>query len=150
MRVRCSFETRASPDQVFQAYTDFTDRRLETWRDTLRPENFSLYDSGPTWAVVREGSLRMGVVLHYEWSEPYRVRWSLLESNFCDYGSGELTVRPAGGGSSVVRILIEETGGKGALGPVLLGLKGLLGPRVLRRASKRTLDRIADEDRSAG
>jgi polyketide cyclase/dehydrase/lipid transport protein len=150
MQVRCSFETRATPAQVFHAYTDFTDRRLETWRDTLKPENYSLHESGASWAVVREGSLRMGVVLRYEWSEPSTVRWSILESNLCDHGGGELTVRPAAGGGAHVDIRIEEGGGKGMLGRLVLGLKSLLGPSVLRRASKGTLDRIADEGQPVG
>ena len=150
MRVRCSFETRATPEQVLRAYTDFSDRRLETWRDTLRPENYRLRESGDSWAVVREGGLRMGVVLRYEWSEPDRVRWSILESNFCEYGSGELTVRPAVGGGAHVEVLIEEGGGKGALGRVALRLKELLGPSILRRSAKRTVDRLADERRPSG
>ena len=151
MRVRCSFETRATPEQVHRAYTDFSDRRLEIWRDTLRPENYSLHASGDSWAVVREGSLRMGVVLRYEWTEPDKVRWTVVESNFCEYGAGRLTVRPAATGDGAhVDILIEERGGKGVLGPAVLGLKALLGPSVLRRASKRTLDRLADESRPSG
>jgi hypothetical protein len=150
MRMRCAFETRATPDQVFRAYTDFTHHRLDTWRDTLRPENYSLHSSGASWAVVREGSLRMGVVLRYEWPEPYTVRWTILESNFCAHGTGDLTVRAAANGGAQVDIVIEERGGKGVLGPVVLGLKGLVGPAVLRRASKRTLDRIADEHRPLG
>ena len=150
MRMHCQFETRATPDQVVRAYTDFTERRLETWRDTLRPENYSLHESGASWAVVREGSLRMGVVLRYEWPEPYTVRWSVLRSNFCEDGRGELTVRAGADGGAHVDVVIEEWGGKGLLGRVALALKGVLGPSVLRRASKRTLDRLADEDRPPG
>ena len=150
MQMRCTFETRATPAQVFHAYTDFTDRRLETWRNTLRPENYRLHESGASWAVVREGSLRMGVVLRYEWQEPYTVRWSILQSTFCNYGTGELRILPASDGGAVVDVLIEEREGKGALGPVILGLKGLLGPSVLRRTSKCTLDRVADESQPSG
>jgi hypothetical protein len=42
---------------VLDAYTDFSDRRLHTWRDTLKPGNYALLEQGPMWAVVREGSL---------------------------------------------------------------------------------------------
>ncbi|MCZ2826083.1 MULTISPECIES: SRPBCC family protein [unclassified Modestobacter] len=150
--MQCVFETRATPDQVFRAFTDFTPRRLETWRDTLKPENYSLHSSGASWAVVREGSLRMGVVLPYEWPEPYTVRWTILESNFCAcaHGTGVLTVQAAADGGAQVDIVIEERGGKGVLGPFVLGLKSLVGPAVLRAASKHTLDRIADEHRPFG
>ena len=87
----------------------------------------------------------MGVVLHYEWSGPGTVRWSILRSTFCDHGSGTLTTRAAADGGAHVDILIDEQGGKGLRGRIILGLKGLLGPSVLGRASKRTLDRFADE-----
>ncbi|SFU02484.1 hypothetical protein SAMN05660657_04832 [Geodermatophilus amargosae] len=149
MRMRCGFTTEASAEQVLRAYTDFTDRRLETWRDTLRPEDFAVVDVGDTWAVVREGSLRMGVVLRYEWDDPGGVRWTLLESTFCQRGAGRLTVTPREEGGARVEIAIEEHGPKGVLGPVVLALKGLLGPHVLARASKRSLDRFAREDRAA-
>ncbi len=93
----------------------------------------------------------MGVVLRYEWSEPGVVRWTILESNFRDHGTGRLTVRPATtGGGAHVDILIDEGGGKGVLGPAVLGLKALVGPSVLRRASKRALDRLADESQPSG
>lgn len=149
MQLRCHFQTTASPEQVLAAYTDFSDRRLQTWRDTLKPGNYALVEQGRTWAVVREGSLRMGVVLRYEWSEPFMVRWSILESSFCHQGDGLLTTRAATGGGAHVEILINEHGGKGASGRVILGLKGLLGPRVLRRSSKRTLDRLSAEGPAA-
>ena len=149
MELRCHFQTTASPEQVIDAYTDFTDRRLQTWRDTLKPDDYALLERGRSWAVVREGSLRMGVVLRYEWSEPFVVRWSIVESSFCDRGDGLLTVRAAPGGSSYVEILIHEHGPKGAAGHVILGLKSLLGPRVLRRSTKRTLDRLSVEGSSA-
>ena len=146
MRVHCTFDTVASPDQVVRAYTDFTDRRLEIWRDTLRPEDYVLLDRGDTWAVVREGSLRMGVVLRYEWGPPDQVRWTIQEATFCERGGGRLGVRPLGDGGSRVAITIEEHGPRGPMGRPILLLKGLLGPRVLARASRRSLDRFAEED----
>lgn len=145
MQPRCRFQTTASPEQVFDAYTDFSDRRLQIWRDTLKPDNYALLEHGPSWAVVREGSLKMGVVLRYDWREPFTVRWSILESSFCDHGEGRLTTRAAVDGGAHVEIRIDEHGGRGVSGRVVLGLKGLLGPRVLRRSSKRTLDRFSAE-----
>ena len=145
MQVRCHFRTTASAEQVMDAYTDFSDRRLQIWRDTLKPDNYALLEQGRCWAVVREGSLRMGVVLRYDWSEPFVVRWSVVKSSFCDHSEWRLTVRPATDGGAQVEILINEHGGKGASGRLILGLKGLLGPRVLRHSSKRTLDRFSAE-----
>lgn len=145
MQLRCHFRTTASPEQVLDAYTDFSARRLHIWGDTLKQDNYALLEQGRSWAVVREGSLRMGVVLRYEWSEPFTVRWSILESSFCDGGEGLLTTRAAAGRGAHVEILIDEHGPRGMSGRVVLGLKGLLGPRVLERSSKRTLDRLSAE-----
>lgn len=149
MRMRCNFVTRASPERVIRAYTDFSDRRLEIWRDTLKAENYAVHDSGDSWAVVREGSLKAGPVLRYEWTEPNKVRWSVLESTICERGTGELYVRPARTGGSHVEIWIEEEGRKNVLAGITLGLKGLFGPLTLPRTSRRALDRFAEEDQSA-
>lgn len=143
MRVRSSFVTLAAPETVFDAYTEFGARRLELWRDTLRPEDFELIDRGDDWAVVREGSLRMAVIQRYSWSvgDPRSVRWDMLESSFCRDGRGALRIRPDGVGSRV-DIDIVETGGKGLRGRSILLVKGLLGPVVLTTATRRTLDRL--------
>jgi hypothetical protein len=57
-RMRFDFTTRASPEQVFRALTDFTESRLETWNRTLDPKTYELRESGQTWAVARESSPR--------------------------------------------------------------------------------------------
>jgi hypothetical protein len=148
MLMRCHFSTAATPSQVHRAYTDFSPRRLKTWRDTLRPGNFSLLDEGEGWAVVREGSLAMGVVLRYEWDTSYAVRWSVVESSFCDRGKGRMEVEALARGSRV-HIIIEEHGGRGIRGKLILVVKGLLGPLVLTRSARRSLDRLATEEPSA-
>ena len=148
MRMRCTFDTQADPEQVLRAYTDFTDRRLEIWRETLRPENYVLLGRGDTWARVREGSLRMGVVLRYEWGGPDGVRWTIEEATFCEGGGGRLGVRPLDDGGARVDVTIEEHGPRGLAGRPILLLEGLLGPVVLPRTSKRALDRFAEEDRA--
>lgn len=144
MRVRCQFDTVATPSQVFFAYTDFSPTRLSTWRDTLRPENFAVVAMGDGWATVREGSLAMGVILRYEWDDSNVVRWSVLESSFCDRGEGRMEVEPLAQGSRV-RIVIEEHDGAGVRGKLILMVKGVLGPVVLPRTTKRSLDRLAAE-----
>ena len=40
--MRFDFTTRASPEQVFQALTDFTESRLQTWSRTLDPTAYEL------------------------------------------------------------------------------------------------------------
>jgi hypothetical protein len=56
--MRFDFTTRASPEQVLRALTDFTESRLETWNRTLDPKTYELRESGQTWAVARESSPR--------------------------------------------------------------------------------------------
>ena len=48
--------TKASPEQVLEAMTDFTERRLEIWKKTLDPKVYEVRKLGDTWAVAREGS----------------------------------------------------------------------------------------------
>ena len=56
--VRFDLKTKASPEQVLLALTDFTDARLQIWNRTLDPKTYELRDSGETWAVARESSPR--------------------------------------------------------------------------------------------
>jgi uncharacterized protein YndB with AHSA1/START domain len=56
--MRFDFPTRASPEEVFRALTDFTESRLETWSHTLDPNRYELRASGQTWGVARESSPR--------------------------------------------------------------------------------------------
>lgn len=99
---------------------------------------------GDGWATVREGSLAMGVILRYEWDDSNVVRWSVLESSFCDRGEGRMEVEPLAQGSRV-RIVIEEHDGAGVRGKLILMIKGVLGPVALPRTTKRSLDRLAAE-----
>jgi hypothetical protein len=40
--LRFDLMTRASPEQVLEAMTDFTDRRLEIWSKTLDPKIYEV------------------------------------------------------------------------------------------------------------
>ena len=75
MRFESGFDTKASPEQVLAALTDFSDKRLETWQGTLDPDKFEVYEVGETSARVREGSKRPDVwaVEQYDWSEPGHI-----------------------------------------------------------------------------
>ncbi len=91
MRVHFRLDTRASPEQVFAALTDMSERRLEVWSKTLDPAEYEVREQGEGWAVVREGSagVHLWVVLRYEWAAPDRVTWTLVDSDHCDRGTGE-------------------------------------------------------------
>lgn len=147
---RYTFDTMATPDQVFTALTDFTDRRLETWKGSLDPKKYELREHGDTWAVCKEGSapLNIWVVLRYEWEAPGTVRWSLVESDHCDRGSGSIEVRPRAPSGSIVDVVIDHGDPRGRRGRLILGMQGLLGPRLFPRLWRRSLDRYAAEHRS--
>jgi hypothetical protein len=55
--MRFDLDTKASPEQVLEAMTDFTDRRTRIWK-TLDPQVYEVRERGDTWAVAREGSPR--------------------------------------------------------------------------------------------
>ena len=98
--------TVASPEQVLEAMTDFTDRRLEIWKRTLDPEVYEVRELGDTWAVAKEGSPRSPywVVVRYDWSDPSLVRWTELETNHGDPGDGFMRIAPHGAGGSQLHV----------------------------------------------
>lgn len=104
--MRFDLVTRASPEQVLEAMTDFTDRRLEIWSKTLDPKIYEVRERGDTWAVAREGSPHSPywVVVRYDWSDRSVVRWTELESNHGDLGDGFMRIQPHGGGGSQVHV----------------------------------------------
>ena len=107
--MRFDLETKASPEQVLRAMTDFTDRRLEIWHKTLDPKVYEARERGDTWAIAREGSPRVPwwVVVRYDWSDPGVIRWTEVESNHGDGGAGSMRIAPGAGGGS--RIHVEWT-----------------------------------------
>lgn len=100
--MRFDLETRASPDQVRRALTDFTDRRLRTWHRTLDPKTYELLDQGELWAVARESSpgSPFWAVAHYDWSDRDVVRWTVTESSYGGGGHGFVRITPREGGGS--------------------------------------------------
>jgi hypothetical protein len=93
-------ETQASPEQVHQALTDFTQERLHIWNRTLDPETYELREHGPNLAVARESTPRspFWVVAHYDWSDPFVVRWTVVESSYGGSGQGFVRIVPRDGG----------------------------------------------------
>ncbi|MFN8080008.1 MAG: hypothetical protein U0Q19_10615 [Kineosporiaceae bacterium] len=99
--MRFDIETKASPEQVRRALTDFSPDRLRIWNRTLDPTTYEVREQGPTWAVARESTPRspFWVVARYDWSDPAVVRWTVVESSYGGGGDGfaRITPRPDGG-----------------------------------------------------
>ncbi len=104
--VRFVLTTKASPEQVLRAMTDFTPRRLEIWHKTLDPEVYEVRELGDTWAVAKERSPRspFWVVLRYDWSDPRLIRWTEVETNHGDGGAGTMRIEPGDAGGSEVHV----------------------------------------------
>lgn len=142
MRFHYDLTTKASPEQAFAAFTDFSAHRLEVWSSTLDPAKYELRDSGPNWAVVREGSAgtRIWVLLRYEWEPPGTVRWTLLDSDHCDDGRGEVLIRPHESGSRL-DVTIDHRRPRGPRGRAILLMQRLVGPVAFPRLWRAALDR---------
>jgi len=146
MYFRYSLDTRATPEQVFRAFTDFSDHRLTVWRKTLDPVKYELREHGDTWAIVKEGSAgtKIWVLLRYEWQQPGTVHWSVLDSDHCDSGTGDITIAPRAGGGSTVNVVINHQGPRGLRGRAILLMQRIVGPVAFPRLWKSALDSVAD------
>ncbi|MBT8217853.1 MAG: SRPBCC family protein [Acidimicrobiia bacterium] len=148
MHFHFSLDTKATPDQVLAAFTDFTERRTEVWKGSLDPEKYEVREVGDTWAVVREGSAHPSVwaVERYDWSEPGTVKWAAEESNFCEPGSGlELVISANDDGGSHIEgeWHREPTGLKGDL---LVAMGRIVGPKLIPKMWREALDKYADAE----
>lgn len=146
MKVHASFDTKATPDQVVAALTDFSERRPAIWEGSLDPDKYEPYEVGDTSARVREGSKRPSVwaIELYDWAQPGRVTISAEESNFCKPGSGvEYTITEGAAGGSHVELdwHREPSNLKGWM--ILAPMK-LIGAKVLETGNRRALDRYAE------
>jgi hypothetical protein len=109
--MRFDVTTHASPDQVREALTDFSDRRLETWHRTLDPKRYELRDHGEHWAVAREATpgSPFWVVAHYDWSDPDDIRMKILESSYGGAGEGSFRITPTDDGGSRLHVEWDNT-----------------------------------------
>jgi hypothetical protein len=142
---RFGLDTAATPEQVEAAFTDVSERRLRVWQRTLDPAKYEVREVGDTWAVLREGSAgtRIWVLLRYDWSQPGTVRWSLLDSDHCGSGRGEVVIHPRTDGGSRLDVLIDHGAPRGLRGRAILLGQRLLGPVAFPRMWRSALDRLA-------
>jgi hypothetical protein len=136
MRFTFTLTTKSTPDQVFRAFTDFTDRRAGVWSRTLHTEKYEVRGLGDGWAVVKEGSPGTWVLLRYEWPSADRVHWSVIDTSYCRRGTGDIAIRPAAGGGSVLRCEFHHRDGEGLTGNAVLILQRLMGPIFFPRLWK--------------
>jgi hypothetical protein len=142
MRFTFRVHTEASPEQVLEAFTDFTPNRVAVWSKSLSPHTYRLVERGETWASAREGSLGspFTTVWRYDWSEPGLIRWTALEPFS---GGGQIAITPAEGGGSTLDVLFAHHHPQGIGAAVGLLVQRLMGFRAIPRLWKEALDRAA-------
>lgn len=145
--VRFELVTRATPEQVLRALTDFSDRRLQTWSRTLDPKTYEVREQGDTWAVARESTpgSPYWVVARYDWSDPAVVRFETVESSYGGGGTGSVRVAPTADGGSRVAVEWSYTDVASRKDKVVLALIQVWPMRsIIRRGWRKALDRYAD------
>ena len=149
MSMRFDLKTKASPEQVLRALTDFTDARLQIWSRTLDPKTYGLRDSGETWAVARESSPRspFWVVVRYDWSDPESVRCTVLESSYGGGGEGLVQIAPGDDGGSRVHAEWGYSGARLMQRPVIFLINHGMG-RLVKRMWASAFDRYAESSRN--
>ena len=105
--------TDASPGQVLQTLTDFTERRPRIWHRTLDPKTYELRELGDTGslAFVSTAASPFQVVKRYDWSDPSLVRCADVETSWFALGSGEVRPRQVGQPASAVRLVSGDHAG---------------------------------------
>lgn len=138
------FESTLAPEKIMGAMLDFSDRRPDLWPGLAR-KYYEVYDVGETSATIREGSGAPFYVWArelYEWSTPWRVSWTVQESNFSTPGGGVvMTLTPRPGGSNV-HIDWERTPSS-LKGKILIPLLASGGGKRLKGFLKKGFDSLA-------
>lgn len=141
--------TLASPEQVREALTDFTDRRLQVWNRTLDPKTYQVRAVGDTWAVALESTTGspFWVVSRYDWADPTTLRWTVQESSWGGSGTGSVRITPVDGGGSRVHAEWTYTGASRTRDMVMLSLIHRFPlRRMIARGWVQALDRYAQSD----
>jgi hypothetical protein len=142
--VTADVDTKASPDQVVHALTDFSAKRFDLWPNVDR-SYFKLGAVGETSAEVTEGSPVFGGVWErgeYNWSEPGTVRIDVKDSNAFQSGSfWTYEITPGANGGSHVHMEFERRP-KNFKGFVVGSLLGLMGHQIYTKQLNETMRRL--------
>jgi polyketide cyclase/dehydrase/lipid transport protein len=137
-------DTKASPERVLRALTDFSPKRFELWPNVDR-KYFKVENEAEQTAEVVEGSPVLGGVWErgrYDWSRPGSVRIDVIDSNAFKAGSFWLyEVTPTANGGSHVHMEFERRP-RNFKGFVLNGVLALFGKKIFRKMLGETLRRV--------
>ena len=146
--MRFDVDTKASPEQVRRAFTDFSERRAQIWSRTLDPKKYELREQGDTWAVARESSpgSPFWVIARYDWSDPVVIRWTVVESSYGGGGDGFVQITAKADGGSRLHAEWGYTRARPAQRPLLFLLHRRPVGRMIARMWTSVLDRYAEEN----
>ena len=141
VRLEFDIQSAARPEAIRAGLLDFSQRRPELWPG-LPADQYEVYEVTDTWAEIREGYRGpIWVRERYEWSEPGRVKFTVVDSGFATPGSYVVVeIQPSGGGSRVHVTWVRT--GRGTFGKLFVGLMALTRGRAIRRSFEMGLARI--------
>ena len=137
--------TTSTPEQFIAGLTDFGPGRSKVFKNSA-DSYLKVHHQGPHEADVTEGSGGVWERLHYDWSDPSRVRLVTTDSNVFGGASGYTytLTRRLDGTTDVDLVIVRE--GKNLKGRILSGLLGTVAKGSLRKAFTRSV--IAIEART--
>jgi hypothetical protein len=141
-RLEFDIDSELAPERIMGALLDFTERRPKLWPG-LNPAEFKVFETGDTWAEIREGN-GGGIWARerYDWSQPGQVTWTVMESGFSRPGSFvSAALRPRGSGTRIHITWNRQP--IGLLGMVALGVIVLTRGRPVRQQIVAGLKAIA-------
>jgi hypothetical protein len=144
-------ETTLPPERVQALLLDFSERRPAIWPG-IEPSLYEVYSVGETSAEIKEGTKAPGMRVwareRYDWSQAGTIRWTVVESNFCEPGGYlEATLDPTGGGGTRIHLEWDRTGTTWS-GKFVIGLITRLGGRPVARSFRRAFAPLEREQAS--
>ena len=133
-------DSDVSPELIRMALLDFSDERPDIWPQ-LDPETYQVHRVDETTAEVTEGSPYPKVWSRerYDWSEPTKITWTAVESNFCTPGSHvSMDIVSNGSGGSRVAVKWDRTAAN-LWGRINLAVISIGGIRLLQWATRKSL-----------
>ena len=140
--------TTSTPEQFVAGLTDFGPGRSELFPNSA-DTYLKVHSQGPGQADVTEGSRHIWERLHYDWSDPNRVKLTTTDSNLWGGDSGHTYTftRNPDGTTDVDVVNVRE--GKNFKGRVLAIVVGTIGKGILRKAFDKTIKAIEARDAGA-
>jgi hypothetical protein len=133
--------TKATPEQLLAALTNFGPGRSEVFPNSLDAE-LVVHDQGDTFADVTEGGNGSWERLSYDWSDPHRVVMTTTDSNLWGGKSGHTyTFASLPDGTTRVDATVVRDG-KNLKGRLLAVVLGTVGGSVLRKAFDQSIQAI--------